>query len=82
MPSFDVVSKVDKHELQNAIDQANREIDNRFDFKGSDSRFELTQLQDMLVDNRSYGLFFVRKNLCICVWNCFFNIDTAKSRKV
>jgi uncharacterized protein YajQ (UPF0234 family) len=41
MPSFDIVSDVDKHELTNAVDQANRELGNRFDFKGSDARFEL-----------------------------------------
>ena len=41
MPSFDVVSKVDMHELNNAVDQANREIDNRFDFKGVGAKFEL-----------------------------------------
>jgi hypothetical protein len=40
MPTFDVVSEVDKHELANAIDQCNREINNRFDFKGTDSRVE------------------------------------------
>jgi uncharacterized protein YajQ (UPF0234 family) len=41
MPSFDVVSEVDKHELTNAVDQANRELANRFDFKGTDAVFEL-----------------------------------------
>jgi Uncharacterized protein conserved in bacteria len=41
MPSFDVVSEVDTHELTNAVDQANREIGNRFDFKGVDASFEL-----------------------------------------
>ena len=41
MPSFDTVSEVDKHELINAIDQANRELGTRFDFRGSDARFEL-----------------------------------------
>lgn len=40
MPSFDVVSEIDNHELTNAIDQANREISNRFDFKGTNSRIE------------------------------------------
>lgn len=40
MPSFDVVSEIDQHELTNAVDQANREISNRFDFKGTDSRIE------------------------------------------
>jgi uncharacterized protein YajQ (UPF0234 family) len=41
MPSFDVVSEVDSHELSNAVDQANREVGTRFDFKGTDSSFEL-----------------------------------------
>lgn len=41
MPSFDTVSEVDKHELTNAVDQANRELATRFDFKGTDARFEL-----------------------------------------
>lgn len=40
MPSFDVVSQVDMQEVRNALDQANREISTRFDFKGSDSRIE------------------------------------------
>ncbi len=41
MPTFDVVCKPDFVELRNAIDQANKEISNRFDFKGSDARIEL-----------------------------------------
>lgn len=41
MPSFDVVSEIDKHELTNAIDQVNREISTRYDFKGSDAKIEL-----------------------------------------
>ncbi|WP_442683300.1 YajQ family cyclic di-GMP-binding protein [Stenotrophomonas sp. JC08] len=41
MPSFDVVSEVDKHELTNAIDQANRELSTRFDFKGVDAKYVL-----------------------------------------
>ena len=41
MPSFDVVSEVNHHELSNAIDQANREVSTRFDFKGTGSNFEL-----------------------------------------
>ena len=41
MPSFDVVSEVDTHELTNAVDQANRELTTRFDFKGVDALFEL-----------------------------------------
>lgn len=41
MPSFDLVSKIDKHELTNAVDQANREVKNRFDFKDTNARYEL-----------------------------------------
>jgi uncharacterized protein YajQ (UPF0234 family) len=63
MPSFDIVSEVDLHEVNNSIDQANREIGNRFDFKGTGSRieciddeitlhsqseFQLRQMQDIL----------------------------------
>ncbi len=40
MPSFDIVSEVVWHEVQNAVDQANREIKNRYDFKGSDAQIE------------------------------------------
>ena len=51
MPSFDVVSEVEMHELSNAVDQANREVGTRFDFRGSDAKFghkgnELTLIAD------------------------------------
>ncbi|MDX1513732.1 MAG: YajQ family cyclic di-GMP-binding protein [Gammaproteobacteria bacterium] len=39
MPSFDVVSELDMHEVNNAVEQANREVTTRFDFKGTDSKF-------------------------------------------
>lgn len=42
MPSFDIVSEVDQAEVKNAVDQANKEVNNRFDFKGSDARIEIT----------------------------------------
>lgn len=63
MPSFDILSEVDKTELRNAVEQANKEVGNRFDFKGSDARieqadfvltvfadtdFQLDQVQDVL----------------------------------
>ena len=52
MPSFDVVSEVDHHELTNAVDQMNREISNRYDFKGSDARVELkTPLMNVEAEN-------------------------------
>ncbi len=44
MPSFDVVSEVDKHEAQNAVDQANRELSTRFDFRGVQASFEMKDL--------------------------------------
>ena len=46
MPSFDIVSEVDTHELTNAVDQANRELSTRFDFKGVEAKFAL---EDKLV---------------------------------
>ena len=42
MPSFDIVSEINMQEVSNAVDQANREVSTRFDFKGTDSNFELT----------------------------------------
>jgi uncharacterized protein YajQ (UPF0234 family) len=68
MPSFDIVAEVDGHELTNAVDQMNREISNRFDFKGSDARitlkdyemnfeaasdFQLKQMRDIMVNKLS-----------------------------
>jgi uncharacterized protein YajQ (UPF0234 family) len=43
MPSFDVVSEIDTHELTNAVDQASRELAQRFDFKNVDARFDLEE---------------------------------------
>lgn len=43
MPSFDIVSEIDKHELDNAIQQTRREIETRFDFKGTDASIEETE---------------------------------------
>jgi uncharacterized protein YajQ (UPF0234 family) len=43
MPSFDIVSEVNLHEASNAVDQANREVGTRFDFKGSDARYDLAE---------------------------------------
>lgn len=43
MPSFDIVSEIDMHEATNAIDQANREVNTRFDFKGSDAKYTINE---------------------------------------
>ncbi|OQS09192.1 YajQ family cyclic di-GMP-binding protein [Chromobacterium violaceum] len=68
MPSFDVVSEVNKVEVRNALDQANKEVSTRYDFKGSDARiefndkevtlfadteFQLDQVNDILVNKLS-----------------------------
>ena len=45
MPSFDIVSQVDQQEVKNALEQANKEITNRYDFKGSDARIEQKELE-------------------------------------
>ena len=60
MPSFDVVCKPNLVELRNAVDQANREISNRFDFKGSDARVELAELEVILYADDEFKLGQVR----------------------
>ena len=56
MPSFDTVSEVDQHELSNAIDQANREIGTRYDFKGSDSKIEQTANELTLISESEFQI--------------------------
>ncbi len=60
MPSFDVVCKPNLVELHNAVDQANREISNRFDFKGSDARVEQGELELLLFADDPFKLGQVR----------------------
>jgi len=84
MPSFDVVSEVDKVELRNAVEQANKEITGRFDFKGSDARieqseytltvfaddeFKLDQVYDILVGK------FAKRNIDV---RCVERMDLEK----
>ena len=49
MPSFDIVSEVNHVEIRNAVDQCNKEVANRFDFKGSDARVEVNEKEHSLV---------------------------------
>jgi len=60
MPSFDVVSELDMHEVTNALDQAGREVANRFDFKGTNSRYER---DDMVITLHSQSDFQLRQML-------------------
>jgi len=56
MPSFDVVSEFDAHEASNAVDQANREVNTRFDFKGTGSKFVLEEQVIMLTSQTDFQL--------------------------
>jgi len=60
MPSFDVVSEINKVELVNSMDQANKEISNRFDFKGSDARIEGKDFEITLYADDDFKLGQVR----------------------
>lgn len=62
MPSFDVVSEFDAHEASNAIDQANREVGTRFDFKGTGSKYEL---EDQVVNLTSQADFQLQQMMDI-----------------
>lgn len=56
MPSFDIVSDLDEHEITNALDQANREVGTRFDFKGTDARYEQNELVITLIAKADFQL--------------------------
>lgn len=62
MPSFDVVSEIDRHELSNAVDQANRELSQRFDFKDVGASYEL---KDFTVTMRAKVEFQLKQMLDI-----------------
>jgi len=54
MPSFDIVSEVDRHELANVVDQANREVSTRFDLKGTSAQFEVTGEQIKIISDGEF----------------------------
>jgi uncharacterized protein YajQ (UPF0234 family) len=56
MPSFDIVSEFDTHELTNAVDQASREVGQRFDFKGTNAKFELKDTTVTLIAPADFQL--------------------------
>lgn len=56
MPTFDIISEFDKHELKNAIDQANKEVSTRFDFKGTSSSFELNDEKVIMQSESTFQL--------------------------
>jgi uncharacterized protein YajQ (UPF0234 family) len=64
MPSFDTVSELDTHELTNAVDQANRELTQRFDFKDTGATFELKE-KEMTVQLKAPAEFQLRQMMDI-----------------
>lgn len=56
MPTFDIVSEFDMHEATNAVDQANKEVSTRFDFKGTDSSFALTDNKLVMISESTFQL--------------------------
>ncbi len=90
MPSFDIVSEFNEHEVTNAVDQANREIGARFDFKGTDARFEQKQAVITLVAPADFQLKQMLEILklklskrgidlaCMKIDEPLINIQTAK----
>ena len=65
MASFDVVSEIDEHELGNAVDQANREIGNRFDFKGSDAKIDLSEEAMTLEADSDFQIQQMQPIICL-----------------
>jgi len=65
MPSFDAVSELDGHEVTNAIDQANRELEQRFDFKGTGATFERDAKEPFIVNMKAQADFQLKQMLDI-----------------
>jgi uncharacterized protein YajQ (UPF0234 family) len=64
MPSFDIISEFDSHEAKNAVDQANKEVTTRFDFKGTDSSFELNESTIVMISESTFQLQQMFSVLC------------------
>lgn len=75
MPSFDIVSEVDLHELTNAVDQSNRLVSTRFDFKGVDATFTRSEHQVDLVAEAEFQLTQMADILRSALMKC--KIDPA-----
>ncbi len=64
MPSFDIISEFDIHEAKNAVDQANKEVTTRFDFKGTDSNFDINDTTIVMESQSSFQLQQMFSVLC------------------
>ncbi|GAA6135139.1 YajQ family cyclic di-GMP-binding protein [Oceaniserpentilla sp. 4NH20-0058] len=67
MPSFDVVSEIEQHEASNAVDQANREIERRYDLKGKNASFELNESVITLTANEEFHIDQMKPILESCL---------------
>jgi cyclic-di-GMP-binding protein len=65
MPSFDTVSEIDQHELTNAVDQANREVSQRFDFKDTGAEFTREDKEPFVINMKAKAEFQLRQMLDI-----------------
>ena len=82
MPSFDVKSDFSFQEVNNAIDQANREIGTRFDFKGTDSKFEIEKTEITMTSKSSFQLKQMLDILCQRLSKRGINIGCLEKREV
>jgi uncharacterized protein YajQ (UPF0234 family) len=64
MPSFDIISEFDIHEAKNAVDQANKEVTTRFDFKGTDSNFDINDTTIVMESQSTFQLQQMFSVLC------------------
>jgi uncharacterized protein YajQ (UPF0234 family) len=82
MPTFDVVSDFDMHEASNGVDQANREVNTRFDFKGTDSKFELDDLVITLITQSDFQLQQMRDILYQKISKRGINIGSLEPQNI
>lgn len=82
MPSFDIVSEIDKPELNNAVHQANKELSTRFDFKGSDARIEASEKVLTVFADNEFQVKQAVDILCIRLAKRGIDLACLKYRKI
>lgn len=81
MPSFDIVSEVDKQEVRNAVEQVNREVSTRFDFKGSDARVEQSEFALTVFADDDFKLEQIKEILNLKLVKRGIDIRSLDSKK-
>ena len=82
MPTFDIVSEVDKQEVRNAVEQVNREVGTRFDFKGSDARVEQKEFTLTVFADDAFKLEQVKEILNLKLVKRGIDIRSLQTKKV